>query len=68
LPHRFYIPILLRGFDVIKIKIIPFKEFDTSIRAIFGSGDLSNLENVELALNSYINDLRNRTANLLVKS
>ncbi|MBP9888373.1 MAG: hypothetical protein KBF93_18890 [Leptospiraceae bacterium] len=60
--------IALKGFDVIKNKVIPFKEFDTSIRAIFGSGDLSNLENVEIVLISYINDLRSKTGNLLMNS
>jgi hypothetical protein len=60
--------IVSKGFDEIKNKIIPFNEIDTSIRTIFGSGDLSKPDNVELALTSYINDLRTRTANLLIDS
>jgi hypothetical protein len=60
--------IQLKGFDVIKNKIIPFKEFDTSIRAIFGSGDLSNFKNVETSLNLYIDALRKTTGKLLIDS
>jgi hypothetical protein len=56
-----------KGFDLVKNKIVPFKEFDTSIRAIFGSGVSSNHENVEKALDAYINDLRKKAGKLLAE-
>ena len=53
------------GFEPTCIKIVPVLECDKAIKAVFGSGMESTPENSLAALNSYIENLRQETGNLL---
>jgi hypothetical protein len=71
-PHRFWCleQLILRdieayGFEVIRDKIVPVRDCDQAIKAVFGSGALSTSENSLTTLNSYIETLRKETGNLL---
>jgi hypothetical protein len=55
-----------KGFDRILAKILPALEYDTSLKAIFGSGVQSTEENVVQALQAYIEDLQAKTNGLLI--
>lgn len=55
-----------QGFDEVLTKVLPAREYDTALKAIFGSGERSTQENVMLALEAYIEDLRRKTEGLLV--
>jgi hypothetical protein len=57
--------IAARGFDYAKRKIVPAVDCDASLRAIFGMGLDAEEQNVGRALNSYINDLRVASGDLL---
>lgn len=53
------------GFEVVRDKIVPVRDCDTAIKAVFGSGSASTLENSLATLNNYIQELRAETGNLL---
>jgi len=57
--------IALRGFDSVKERILPNRDCDTAMKAIFGSGMLTQESNAIRALDSYIADLRQKTTNIL---
>ncbi|HBF33097.1 TPA: hypothetical protein DDW35_00900 [Candidatus Sumerlaeota bacterium] len=63
--------IILRCIDYldfveIRNRIIPAKDCDKGLQAVFGSGDYAEEKNVRYALNSYINDLRQESGTLLL--
>jgi len=53
------------GFEFVRNKIVPVRECDKAIKAIFGSGMVSTPENSLSTLNNYIEELRDQTGNLL---
>ncbi len=59
--------ITVQGFDVTLPKLLIGKEYDTALKAIFGSGKSANQINVFLALEAYIEELRNKTNGLLAE-
>jgi len=56
-----------QGFETIKAKILPARHYDKAMMSIFGSGDQSTCENVLEGLETYIQDLRRLTGDLLAK-
>ncbi len=54
------------GFANVRAKVIPARDCDTALRAIFGSGLEASEGNVRQGLASYIADLRGNTGTLLV--
>ncbi|WP_460207312.1 hypothetical protein [Scytonema sp. NUACC21] len=54
-----------KGFDEVLAKVLPAREYDTALKAIFGSGEKATQESVLQALEGYIEDLRKRTEGLL---
>lgn len=54
-----------QGFDLVLTKVLPAREYDTALKAIFGSGERATQENVLQALEGYIEDLRKTTEGLL---
>ncbi len=54
-----------KEFDEVLAKVLPGREYDGSLNAIFGSGWQATQENVLQALNGYIKDLRSQTDDLL---
>lgn len=55
-----------RGFPAILVKVVPARQCDTALRAIFGSGLSATEVGVRSGLASYIDDLRRQTGTLLV--
>lgn len=55
-----------QGFDGVLTKVLPVREHDIALRAIFGSGEKATQENVLQALEGYIEDLRRTTDGLLI--
>lgn len=55
----------VEGFDVTLIKVLPVREYDKALKAIFGSGERCTRDNVLMALEAYINDLRDNAQGLL---
>lgn len=55
-----------QGFDQVLTKVLPAREYDTALKAIFGSGERATQENVLQALEGYVEDLRKKTEGLLV--
>jgi len=53
------------GFEFVRDKIVPVRECDQAIKAVFGSGEVSTRENSLSTLKSYIEELREETGNLL---
>lgn len=53
------------GFDFVKQNIVPVKDCDTALKAVFGSSELATLEGSREVFKKYIQDLRQRTGNLL---
>lgn len=56
-----------RGFQYVLSQVIPAREYDKSLKAIFGSGKDSTPENVAIALEGYIQDLRKNAPGLLAE-
>jgi hypothetical protein len=54
------------GFNPIRDKVVPARDCDTALRAVFGSGLDAAEENVRTGLASYVNHLRGQTGALLV--
>lgn len=54
-----------KEFDEVLAKVLLAREYDGSLKAIFGSGWQATQENVLQALNGYIEDLRSQTDDLL---
>jgi hypothetical protein len=54
------------GFNPIRDKVVPARDCDTALRAVFGSGLDATEDNVRAGLTSYINHLRSQTGALLV--
>jgi len=54
------------GFDSMRDKIVPARQCNTALRAVFGSGLDATEDNVRAGLASYIMDLRNQTGALLI--
>ena len=52
-------------FEDILTKVLPAREYDTVLRAVFGSGERATRNDVLLALNGYIENLRSETKRLL---
>ena len=72
LNHRFWCleQLILRdiqayGFEAVRDKVVPVRECDKAIKAVFGSGALSTEPNAVDALTSYIETLRQETGDLL---
>lgn len=57
--------ISLYGFETIKQKILPYRDCDTAVLALFGSGPAASEAGVADGLRSYIADLRTATGGLL---
>lgn len=57
----------VEGFDVTLIKILPAREYDKALKAIFGSGERCTQDNVLMALEAYIQDLRDNAHGLLAE-
>ncbi|OKH31990.1 hypothetical protein NIES2101_41110 [Calothrix sp. HK-06] len=57
--------ITVEGFDVTLVKVIPAREYDKALKAIFGSGERCTQDNVLMALSAYIQDLRDDAQGLL---
>jgi hypothetical protein len=55
----------VQGFDVTLVKVIPAREYDKALKAIFGSGERCTQDNVLMALEAYIKDLRDNAKGLL---
>lgn len=55
----------VEGFDATLIKILPAREYDKALKAIFGSGERCTQDNVLMALEAYIQDLRDNAQGLL---
>jgi hypothetical protein len=55
----------VQGFDITLIKILPVREYDLALKAIFGSGERCTQDNVLMALEAYIKDLRDNAQGLL---
>ncbi len=53
------------GFDLVKARVVPVMECDQSLKACFGSGVLAIEENVIVALEGYIETLRQAAPGLL---
>jgi len=53
------------GFEAVRDKIVPVRDCDKAMKAVFGSGELSTPENSLATLNSYIETLRAETGTLL---
>lgn len=53
------------GFDRVKAQVVPMRECDTALRACFGSGERATEENVVMALEAYVEDLRRLAPGLL---
>lgn len=54
-----------QGFDEVLTKVLPAREYDSALKAIFGSGERASQKNVLQALEGYIEDLRKKTEGLL---
>lgn len=57
----------VQGFEWVKGRVLPVKEYDTALKACFGSGDLATETNVRQTLAAYIQDVRVRAPDLLVE-
>jgi hypothetical protein len=57
-----------KGFDLVLEKILPSREYDFSLKSIFGSGTQATEENVLQALQAYIDDLQKKTNGLLINN
>ncbi|RUT03826.1 hypothetical protein DSM106972_047400 [Dulcicalothrix desertica PCC 7102] len=55
----------VEGFEVTLIKVLPAREYDKALKAIFGSGERCTQDNVLMALGAYIQDLRDNAHGLL---
>lgn len=55
------------GFSHVRAKVVPVSHCDTALRVAFGSGLDATLENVQAALESYVNDLRHDVGPLLIE-
>jgi len=55
-----------QDFDKILTLVLPAREYDTALKAVFGSGEMAIRDTVMLALKGYIQDLRSKTEGLLV--
>jgi hypothetical protein len=53
------------GFDWVKARVVPMRDYDTALKACFGSGELAIEENVVAALEGYIEALRQAAPGLL---
>lgn len=56
-----------RGFQYVLSQVILAREYDKSLKAIFGSGKDSTPDNVAIALEGYIQDLRKNAPGLLAE-
>lgn len=54
-----------QGFNEVLVKVLPGREYDTALKAIFGSGEKATQENVLQMLEGYIGKLRIKTSGLL---
>lgn len=57
--------IYVKGFEEILINVLPARKYDKSLETIFGSGEKSTRDNVLYSLESYIEDLRKDTKEIL---
>lgn len=56
-----------RGFQYVLSQVITAREYDKSLKAIFGSGKDSTPDNVAIALEGYIQELRKNAPGLLAE-
>lgn len=54
-----------QGFENTLTKVLPARQYDKSLNAIFGSGEKCTQDNVVMSLDAYIEDLRNKSGGLL---
>ena len=54
------------GFDLVRTRVVPARNCDTALRAVFGSGLEATEATVRAGLASYIADLQGQTGDLLV--
>jgi hypothetical protein len=54
------------GFDLVRTRVVPPRNCDTALRAIFGSGLEATEASVQEGLASYVIDLKTQTGGLLV--
>ena len=59
--------IAVKGFELVRQKVVPVRNCDTALKVAFGSGNLAQEDNVLLALNQYIQELRRDCPNLLMQ-
>lgn len=57
----------VEGFDITLFKILPAREYDKALKAIFGSGERCTQDNVLMALEAYIQNLRDNAQGLLAE-
>lgn len=57
--------IYCKGFENTLTKVLPGRQYDKSLGAIFGSGEKCTQDNVVTSLNGYIQDLKNSSGDLL---
>ncbi len=55
----------VKGFEFVRDRILPMVSCDKSLQICFGVSSPVTEENVIAGLNSYINDIRQQTPNLL---
>jgi hypothetical protein len=53
------------GFERVKVQVVPMRECDTALRACFGSGERATEENVVMAWEGYVEELRRLAPGLL---
>lgn len=54
------------GFDLVRTRVVPARNCDTALRAVFGSGLEATEPGVRDGLTQYVADLRGQTGALLV--
>ncbi len=57
--------ILSQGFEAVLTKVLPSRQCDKALHAIFGSGERCTQDNVMMSLDGYIQDLKNKSGDLL---
>jgi hypothetical protein len=56
----------INGFELILPKVLQAKEYDISLKSIFGSGEAATRENVISSLSAYIKDLQTQSNGILI--
>jgi hypothetical protein len=56
----------VQGFEWVKGRVLPVKEYDTALKACFGSGERATETSVRQMLSAYVQDVRDRAPGLLL--